>query len=241
MLLLMTRTFSLPTMAPGLNVPPPALLDLYSSALQAHPLPTKIATAAVLAVVGDGLAQRREGKQYDIARAISFVMFDAAYRGGFQHAAFPFIIEQCKGDFVYATAAKLGFGGPFLDQTICAAIECTAFNQLIVVPIIYYPLFFSITGAVQGLTLTQSIQRARANFVDLTLRNWKFWIPAQYIQFAYLGIEWQVPYTCAMGLVWNVILSTLAGAARPSARTSARPSARTSSRTAVAASKTGID
>ena len=89
-----------------------------------------------------------------------------------------------------------------------------ALNQLVVVPIIYYPLFFGVTGAVQGLTASASLARARANFVSLTLRNWKFWIPAQLAQFAFLGEEWQVPYTCVMGLVWNIILSAAAGEAR---------------------------
>ena len=44
-------------------------------------------------------------------------------------------------------------------------------------------------------------------------------LPARYVipheeQFAFLGEEWQVPYTCVMGLVWNIILSAAAGEAR---------------------------
>ena len=81
-------------------------------------------------------------------------------------------------------------------------------------PIIYYPLFFGITGAVQGLSTAESTERARGSFVPLTVRNWKFWIPAQYCQFAFLAEQWQVPYTCGMGLIWNVILSAAAGSAR---------------------------
>ena len=77
------------------------------------------------------------------------------------------------------------------------------------------PLFFSLTGLVQGLTPRETLARSRERFVDLTVRNWKFWIPAQAIQFAVLPMEWQVPYTCVMGLVWNVILSAAAGDARP--------------------------
>ena len=102
-----------------------------------------------------------------------------------------------------AAAAAAGVTG--LDPSLVAAVECTALNQLVVVPAIYYPLFFGVTGAVQGLSATESLARARANFVSLTLRNWKFWIPAQLAQFAFLGEEWQVPYTCVMGLVWNIL------------------------------------
>ena len=183
------------------------LVSAYSAALLAHPLETKVATAAVLALAGDAIAQRSTAAPYDRARAASFVLFDAAYRGGFQHAAFPWIIEHCRGEYLEAA------GVTGLDPSLLAATECTALNQLVVVPVIYYPLFFGVTGAVQGLTVSESLARARANFVSLTLRNWKFWIPAQLAQFAFLGEEWQVPYTCVMGLVWNVILSAAAGSA----------------------------
>ena len=55
------------------------------------------------------------------ARAASFVLFDA-YRGGFQHAAFPWIIEHCRGENVEAAAAAAGATG--LDPSLLAAVEC---------------------------------------------------------------------------------------------------------------------
>ena len=73
----------------------------------------------------------------------------------------------------------------------------------------------------QGLSAADSVERARSSFVDLTVRNWKFWIPAQLAQFALLPEEWQVPYTCAMGLVWNIILSAAAGSATAAPATQA--------------------
>ncbi|KAL1496653.1 hypothetical protein AB1Y20_014254 [Prymnesium parvum] len=201
------RALSFTPLDPALAMAAPSsALHLYTAALQDSPLATKVATAATLAILGDALAQRRDGRPYNLPRAASFVLFDAAYRGGFQHLAFPLIIDLCRGDALRSLLS--------LEPSLAAAVECTAFNQLLVVPIVYYPLFFSITGAVQGLTLRESFQRAQRSFVELTLRNWWFWIPAQFIQFAFVSIEWQVPYTCAMGLVWNVILSAAAGSAR---------------------------
>jgi len=194
-------------------------IGAYSAALAAHPLETKVATAAALALVGDAIAQRAAAKDaptpmtYDAKRGVSFVLFDAAYRGGFQHAAFPAIIELCRGDVLHGAADSLQLSG-VLDQSMLAAIECTAVNQLVIVPVVYYPLFFAITGAVQGLDRSQSLDRVRKQFVPLTIRNWKFWIPSQFVQFAYLPLELQVPFTCVMGLAWNIILSAAAGSAR---------------------------
>ena len=212
-LVLPRRAFSLIPVVPppgAVGASLPAVWTAYESALVVYPLETKVATAAVLAVAGDAIAQRRGGDKYDAIRASSFVLFDAAYRGGFQHAAFPWIIEHCRGDVLGRLVTS-----SVVDPALLAAVECTAFNQLLVVPIVYYPLFFGITGAVQGLSLTESLARARAQFVDLTIRNWKFWIPAQLVQFYLLPIDLQVPFTCVMGLVWNVILSAVAGSARP--------------------------
>ena len=190
----------------------PQLVDSYTALLQTHPLETKLATAAVLAAAGDAIAQRREPGPYNSARAGSFVLFDMCYRGGFQHFAFPWIIQNFRGDMLQSLLPQLNV---VADPQIFSAVECTMFNQLVVVPIVYYPLFFGTTGLVQGLTLDESLQRARERFVDLTLRNWKFWIPAQLLQFALLPEELQVPYTCVMGLVWNIILSASAGSAKP--------------------------
>ena len=118
----------------------------------------------------------------------------------------PWIIDHCHGDVL---GQVLSF-----DTNILAAAECTLFNQLTVIPIVYYPLFFGITGYVQNLDSEASLARAKAQFTTLCVRNWKFWIPANFLQFCLLPGEWQVPYTCAMGFIWNVILSASAGDAR---------------------------
>ena len=176
-------------------------LDTYTTLLVEHPLTTNIATAGALAAAGDAVAQRNN--VYDAKRGLSFVAFDAAYRGGFQTPLLPWIIDHCHGDVL---GQVLSF-----DTNILAAAECTLFNQLTVIPIVYYPLFFGITGYVQNLDTEASLQRAKTQFTTLCVRNWKFWIPANFLQFCLLPNEWQVPYTCAMGFIWNVILSASAG------------------------------
>lgn len=48
-------------------------------------------------------------------------------------------------------------------------------------------------------------------FIPLMKRNLLFWIPVQFIQFYWIAPSWQVSFVCVAGLVWNVILSAMAG------------------------------
>eukprot|EP00962_Isochrysis_galbana_P008864 scaffold2475_cov115-Isochrysis_galbana.AAC.8 len=192
-------------LASGLNLGPlSSAIQAYSHSLALHPIETKVATAAVLAVGGDALAQLRECEPYDTRRAASFVLFNSCYRGAFQHNAFPLIAKTFKGHALHNLL-------PSIPLNVCAAISCTAANQLVVVPVVYYPLFFAMTGAVQGLDFGASMRRAREKFLPLMKRSLVFWVPVQYVQFAYVAAEWQVPYICVWGLLWNVIVSVVAG------------------------------
>lgn len=92
-------------------------------------------------------------------------------------------------------------------------IETTA-NQFIVIPIIYYPLFFSLTGYVQGLSIDATIDRAQTTIIPLLKRNWTFWIPIQYFQFGYVDEPLQIPFLCVVGLAWTFILSVAAGSVK---------------------------
>lgn len=179
-------------------------LSSYSSQLVVHPLGTKVATACALAVAGDALAQQRECAPYDTKRATSFVVFDAIYRGAFQHVTFPMISDAFQGAALHSVLSSV-------PTSMCAAVTRTVFNQCVIVPLIYYPLFFAVTSVVQGLSVEQGVDRARAKFWPLMSRNLLFWLPVQYCQFAFIDEAWQVPYVCVMGLVWNVILSAVAG------------------------------
>ena len=128
-------------------------------------------------------------------------------------------------------------------------------------PLVYYPLFFSLTGLVQGLTAQETLARAKEKFLPLVGRNLQFWLPVQIVQFEFVPEElqatslpqprapWQlrssrpaahtaacrrphaalcapphgqpappdapqVTWVAAFGLVWKVILSSIAGNAK---------------------------
>jgi Mpv17 / PMP22 family len=175
--------------------------------------------------------------EYDIRRTCSFGLFDMTYRG-LQHFAFPIIVTQCNGQnllnivesisskvtmmtslvsssSILPTIAREDTTATFLAfQTTAASIEQALASQLLIVPFFYYPIFFTLTGMLQGLTIPQMIQRAQENFIPLMKRNLLFWIPIQYIQFSSISDELQIPFLSVCGLLWTFILSIRAGSTK---------------------------
>lgn len=203
------------------------LLSSYKGLLKSHPLPTKMVTGGTLAVCGDFIAQYQAEKSisdeedknteswYDVPRAVSFFIFDMAYRA-LQHFSFPIIVAECQGQYLLSLLTPFAsIGALNLDQVslFSATMEQTLASQLGIVPFLYYPVFFSLTGAIQGLTVEESIERAIENFPKLMKRNLLFWIPVQFVQFGFIPIDLQIPFLSLAGLAWTFILSIIAGAA----------------------------
>lgn len=181
----------------------------YKQLLKTHPLPTKMITGATLAVCGDAIAQSKDtAVDYDKRRAASFAVFDMAYRA-LQHFSFPVIVAYCHGQILGSLPVL-----DTLDSSQLAAMEQTLASQLGIVPFLYYPAFFTISGAIQGLSASASWTRAVETFVPLMKRNLLFWIPVQFIQFGYIQEDLQIPFLSCAGLAWTFILSVYAGSAK---------------------------
>lgn len=167
-------------------------------------------TGATLAVCGDAIAQSKDKENdYDKRRAASFAAFDMSYRA-VQHFSFPVIVAACHGQYL----GSLPILGDVFDASQFAAMEQTLASQLGIVPFFYYPVFFALTGAIQGLTVSGSITRAQENFLPLMKRNLLFWIPVQFVQFGYIQEDLQIPFLSICGLAWTFILSAAAGSAK---------------------------
>jgi len=131
-----------------------------------------------------------------------------------QHFAFPIIVEQCQGQYFTSIMNTLSLSDQLqsaLPVSYLAAMEQTLASQLGIVPFLYYPVFFSLTGIVQGLTAEKSLERAKENFIPLMKRNLLFWIPVQFIQFGFIEEGLQIPFLSFCGLAWTFILSLMAG------------------------------
>lgn len=185
------------------------LLGAYKQILATHPLPTKMVTGATLAVCGDAIAQSKDpSAEYDSRRASSFAIFDMVYRA-LQHFAFPIIVATCHGQYLGQWDVM-----NLLHASQWAAMEQTLASQLGIVPFLYYPAFFALTGFVQGLSAGSALTRAKENFLPLMQRNLVFWIPVQFIQFGYIQDDLQIPFLSCCGLAWTFILSVAAGSTK---------------------------
>lgn len=169
-------------------------------------------TGAALATAGDAIAQKREDDDYDPSRGASFAAFDMIYRAA-QHVLFPIIVELCRGQYLFSFMATIG-ASQLVDLSTLTAMERSLASQLIIVPFLYYPVFFTFTGYMQGLNFEEGLERAKQNFAPLMKRNLLFWIPVQYVQFCYVPTDLQIPFLSCAGLAWTFILSVLAGSAK---------------------------
>ena len=98
-------------------------------------------------------------------------------------------------------------------RTFSADLVRVLFNQFVISAFLYNPLYFGITGPMQGLTARETLQRFRERFPSLFGLSLLFWFPVQYGQFACVPTRYKVPFICMASLVWNTILSALAGSA----------------------------
>jgi hypothetical protein len=124
----------------------------------------------------------------------------------FQYNLFQFLIANLDGTHLsqLVDAAGLAEGS---NLELLGAVERTLTNQLLIIPALYYPIFFLITGIAYGLTLQEMKDRAGQLFLPLLRRNVAFWVPVQFVQFAFVQPELQLPFVCVAGLMWNIILS----------------------------------
>jgi len=183
----------------------------YQAALKAHPYQTKIFTGVVLAFAGDAIAQLREPAPYDKKRAVAFACFDAIYRA-VQQFTYPPLISHFQGQYIIALLASIGVSSNSAMTTFSGPLETTLISQLVIIPTLYYPVFYAVTGAVQGLTFDETVQRAKDTFIPLMKRNLLFWIPIQFGAFGFIQEDLQIPVLILCGLVWTIILSVSAGA-----------------------------
>eukprot|EP01062_Namystynia_karyoxenos_P051665 TRINITY_DN4068_c0_g1_i1.p3 TRINITY_DN4068_c0_g1~~TRINITY_DN4068_c0_g1_i1.p3 ORF type:complete len:223 (+),score=79.23 TRINITY_DN4068_c0_g1_i1:89-670(+) len=136
----------------------------------------------------------------DCNRVAAFAMFGAVYAGPGQYAVFNWLLPRL-------------FRGPRL---AVRTLQCTAFDQLVHMPLIYLPIFHlflqgaNAEGAVPGAELGRRAVAAWREGLgqDMGLQMALF-VPTQLYNFSYNPPHLRVPLIAAVGVVWIVGLSLL--------------------------------
>lgn len=94
-------------------------------------------------------------------------------------------------------------------EAASASLLPLALNQLVVIPLLYWPSFFLFMGLVEGKSLSTMFQTLHQRLPSVMKVNLGFWIPAQGFQFGMVPPQHQALYVAAMGVIWNGVLASV--------------------------------
>jgi hypothetical protein len=147
---------------------------------------------------------------YDVAKT---VIFSACYTGLWQPHWFNVL-----NSYDWTGYLTPGIGSSAALESLGSSVAPLLVNQLVVIPLLYWPAYFLFTGVSERTDVATSLQTLHARLPELMRANLTFWLPAQAVQFAYVPVEDQAVYVAVMGVVWNGILATLSKPGRDAQR-----------------------
>lgn len=173
----------------------------YNKLAMAHPMTVGVVTTGVKTSAADVFAQKVvEGREdFDWTRHAAFCAFGFGYLGGFQYWLYNVKFAQWCGPLTRT------FG-----HRATAPIK-TFIDQAIHHPLIYFPSFFAIKAAVSGQPLSSAAVKYKAEIWDSLKALWMVWVPAQFVNFAFVPRHLRIPYVAAVSFGWTVILSVMQG------------------------------
>ena len=170
---------------------------------------TQMATAAVLAGVGDVIAQYLEGASaFAPRRFVALVAVNVLY-----------IVPLLS--FFYGANEKL-VGRPMARRgELARTTAMLAVDQLLNAPLCIFGFFYAFnlaSAAVAGpaafagwaALAAATADEARAKLWPTCVRNWQVWVLPQLLNFALVPPPLRLPFANAVALVWNVVLSIAA-------------------------------
>ena len=97
---------------------------------------------------------------------------------------------------LFRTFPQAGLGG---------ALRKMAADQLLFAPL-FNPVFICFVYALEG-RLAEAPDTLRAEWLNITVSNWKLWAPAQALNFLLVPVQFQVMFANFVAVIWNTYLS----------------------------------
>lgn len=184
----------------------------YLGLLESRPIPTKMATAALLSAFGDVLAQTLDSSvvSFSVRRLLVLVTVNIVY--------FAPILHVWYGLFD-SVVAKL----KLKQGSWHATFTYLALDQLVNTPLTLFGFFavFTLISAVSeacvgvpmpgigalGMTIADKV---RLEYTNTLIANWKVWVGPQLLNFSVVPPILRVAFANVVAIAWNAILSIIA-------------------------------
>eukprot|EP00629_Pelagomonadales_sp_RCC1024_P009497 CAMPEP_0119285054 /NCGR_PEP_ID=MMETSP1329-20130426/31470_1 /TAXON_ID=114041 /ORGANISM="Genus nov. species nov., Strain RCC1024" /LENGTH=217 /DNA_ID=CAMNT_0007285755 /DNA_START=237 /DNA_END=887 /DNA_ORIENTATION=+ len=172
----------------------------YLTALEANPLPVKMATATCIIGAGDAAAQAIEGLKtsspLDGGRVARWAFFGFVLQAPWNHAfqnALEAAIPSTPDPWTATTALKVG-----IDQ----GVQAPVFTALIF-------LFFAV---IEGRGVSAGVDQLRAELAPTLLKNWLVFVPATVVNLGLVPLELRVLFINVVFFFWVIFLSLVINA-----------------------------
>ena len=174
--------------------------DSYNQALSKEPLLTKSCTAAIILGAADLSGQTIENQfntnaesndNIDIARVARFAFFGFALQAPWNHFYYLLLdgtLPPTPEPFTTTTAAK------------------TLIDQFIQAPL-FTVLIFYFLGLLEGKTSADIQSQLERNYKDTMIANWKLWVPATFVNLAFVPPPLRVLFLNCVFFFWSIFLS----------------------------------
>lgn len=83
-----------------------------------------------------------------------------------------------------------------------------AIDQLVFAPLCTAG-FFILINCIEGKGVQQGVKDIKSKFVDTMVVNWKIWVPANFANFYFVPVMYQVLFSNFVSVAYNVCLSAI--------------------------------
>lgn len=176
-------------------------LKAYDKAAKRNPASVGIVTTVLKTSAADIFAQKviEAKEEVDWKRNSVFAGFGLAYLGCWQYYLYTNIFSKITPTI--ATTLGQRMVGPTL----------TFIDQCIHHPIMYFPAFYLLRGAMAGEAPTESLGKYKSDVWVNLKALWMVWVPAQLVNFSMVPMHLRIPFVAGVSFAWTVILSVLRG------------------------------
>ena len=188
-------------------------LAWYSTKLDTHPLLTKGVTSGLIAGTGDFLCQNfvdERKKTANSAKSSRLEWWDPS-----RTARFVFLGVFLIAPGIHAWYNALNFRLVPGAATVSTVVKRVVLDQVLFTPL-FLPCWLTALWTLEGETSFETMPGRMAEMApSILVANWALWIPAQLVNFRFVAVKYQVLYSNAVSLIWNIYLSYRATSSGP--------------------------